>query len=61
MSVQFAGMSLLRAIICIFLPPLAVLDHGCGAILLVTLLTICGWVPGVIAAIFICYSAKRDA
>jgi uncharacterized membrane protein YqaE (UPF0057 family) len=40
-----------RAILCIFLPPLAVLDKGCGAILLVTLLTIAGWVPGVIGAI----------
>ncbi|NQV02213.1 MAG: YqaE/Pmp3 family membrane protein [Bacteroidia bacterium] len=44
-------MGLLRAIICIIFPPLAVIDHGCGAILLVLLLTLCGWVPGVIAAI----------
>ncbi|MBE0646922.1 MAG: YqaE/Pmp3 family membrane protein [Bacteroidales bacterium] len=44
-------MSLLRAIICILFPPLAVVDRGCGAILLVFLLTLCGWIPGVIAAI----------
>lgn len=44
-------MGILRAILCIILPPLAVLDKGCGAILLVTILTIIGWVPGVIAAI----------
>jgi len=44
-------MGLGRAILCILLPPLAVLDRGCGAILLVTLLTLAGWVPGVIAAI----------
>lgn len=47
-------MSLPRALLCIFLPPLAVLDQGCGAILLVTLLTLVGWVPGVLAAILIC-------
>ena len=40
-----------RAILCIIFPPLAVLDKGCGAILLTTLLTLVGWVPGVIAAI----------
>ncbi len=45
-------MGILRAIICIIFPPLAVLDRGCGAILLVILLTLCGWIPGVIAAIF---------
>jgi uncharacterized membrane protein YqaE (UPF0057 family) len=44
-------MGILRAIICILFPPLAVLDKGCGAILLVFILTLCGWIPGVIAAI----------
>jgi uncharacterized membrane protein YqaE (UPF0057 family) len=43
-----------RAILCVILPPLAVIDKGCGSILLVTLLTIVGWVPGVIAALIIC-------
>ena len=46
-------MSIGRAILCILLPPLAVLDRGCGSILLVTLLTLIGWVPGVIAALVI--------
>jgi uncharacterized membrane protein YqaE (UPF0057 family) len=46
-------MSLLRAILCIIFPPLAVIDKGCGSIIIVTLLTIAGWVPGVIGAIFI--------
>ena len=44
-------MGCLRAIICIICPPLAVLDKGCGAILLTLILTCIGWVPGVIAAI----------
>ena len=50
-------MSLGRVILCILFPPLAVLDKGCGSILLVVLLTIAGWVPGVIAALIIC---KKD-
>lgn len=44
-------MGLGRVLLCIFLPPLAVLDRGCGAFLLTLLLTMAGWVPGVIAAI----------
>jgi len=48
-------MSVLRVLLCILLPPLAVIDKGCGSILLVTLLTLCGWVPGVIGAMVICY------
>jgi uncharacterized membrane protein YqaE (UPF0057 family) len=46
-------MSILRAILCIIFPPLAVIDKGCGSIVIVTLLTIAGWIPGVIGAIFI--------
>jgi uncharacterized membrane protein YqaE (UPF0057 family) len=44
-------MSCWRVLLCIILPPLAVLDKGCGAIVLVTILTLFGWVPGVIGAI----------
>lgn len=40
-----------RAILCIIFPPLAVIDRGCGAILLTLLLTCAGWIPGCIAAI----------
>lgn len=47
-------MSLGRVLLCILFPPLAVLDKGCGSILLVTILTCIGWVPGVIAALVIC-------
>lgn len=46
-------MGILRAILCILLPPLAVLDKGCGSVLLVTVLTLVGWLPGVIAALII--------
>ncbi len=46
-------MSVWRVILSILLPPLAVLDKGCGSILIVTLLTLAGWVPGVIGALVI--------
>ncbi|MDY5119545.1 MAG: YqaE/Pmp3 family membrane protein [Muribaculaceae bacterium] len=46
-------MSLLRVILAIIFPPLAVIDRGCGSMLIVFLLTCCGWVPGVIAALII--------
>lgn len=36
-----------------YFPPLAILDKGCGSFLIVFLLTLCGWVPGVIAALII--------
>jgi len=47
-------MSLPRAIVCILLPPLAVIDKGCGSVFITLVLTIVGWVPGVIAAMVIC-------
>ncbi len=48
-------MSCLRVLVCIIFPPLAVLDKGCGAIVITTILTLIGWVPGVIAALVINY------
>ncbi|MGM9822735.1 MAG: YqaE/Pmp3 family membrane protein [Muribaculaceae bacterium] len=46
-------MSLIRVLLSIIFPPLAVFDRGCGSILIVLILTLCGWVPGVIAALII--------
>ncbi|MBR6063499.1 MAG: YqaE/Pmp3 family membrane protein [Bacteroidales bacterium] len=46
-------MSLLRVLLAILFPPLAVIDRGCGSVLIVFLLTLAGWVPGVIAALVI--------
>lgn len=46
-------MSCLRVLLCIIFPPLAVIDKGCGSVVLVFILTLCGWVPGVIAALII--------
>jgi len=46
-------MSFFRVLLSIIFPPLAVVDRGCGSVLIVFLLTLCGWVPGVIAALII--------
>jgi uncharacterized membrane protein YqaE (UPF0057 family) len=46
-------MSCWRVLICLIFPPLAVIDKGCGNIVLVTILTIVGWIPGVLAALII--------
>lgn len=53
-------MSLMRAIVCLLMPPLAVIDRGCGTVLIVTALTIAGWVPGVIAALVLNYMAANS-
>ena len=52
-------MGIFRVLLAIFFPPLSVLDKGCGSILIVLLLTICGWVPGVIAALVILNNPDR--
>lgn len=41
----------LRFIIAVIFPPLAVIDKGCGPILVVSLLTVLGWIPGIIGAL----------
>lgn len=46
-------MGILRVLLCIFFPPLAVIDKGCGSFLIIFLLTLAGWVPGVIGALII--------
>jgi len=46
-------MGCFRVLLSIICPPLAVVDKGCGSIVIVFILTILGWVPGVIAALII--------
>jgi uncharacterized membrane protein YqaE (UPF0057 family) len=46
-------MSCFRVLVCVIFPPLAVIDKGCGSIAITTLLTLVGWVPGIIAALVI--------
>ena len=46
-------MSCWRVLLAIILPPLSVIDKGCGSIIIVTILTLAGWIPGVLAALII--------
>ena len=52
-------MSFLRVLLSILFPPFAVIDQGCGSLLIVFILTLCGWVPGVIAALVILNNPGR--
>ncbi|MBD0833614.1 YqaE/Pmp3 family membrane protein [Aestuariibaculum sediminum] len=52
-------MSFWRVLLSILFPPLAVLDKGCGSILIVFILTCLGWIPGVIAALIIINNPKN--
>lgn len=53
-------MSLLRVLLAIIFPPLAVLDKGFGSLIITLILTLCGWVPGVIAALVILNRCEED-
>ncbi len=46
-------MSFWRALLAVIFPPLSVLDYGCGTILIVTVLTLIGYLPGIAAALYI--------
>lgn len=50
---------LIRILLCIIFPPLAVYDKGCGVIILVLILTLIGWLPGTIAALIFCLSGRK--
>jgi uncharacterized membrane protein YqaE (UPF0057 family) len=52
-------MSFFRVLLSILFPPLAVIDQGCGSVLIVFILTLCGWVPVVIAALVILNNPGR--
>jgi uncharacterized membrane protein YqaE (UPF0057 family) len=45
--------------LCIVFPPLAVIDRGCGTVVIVLALTLAGWVPGAIAALVLNYTAAQ--
>ncbi|MGB0897398.1 MAG: YqaE/Pmp3 family membrane protein [Flavobacteriaceae bacterium] len=52
-------MSIWRVLLSILFPPLAVLDKGCGSVIIVFILTCLGWIPGVIAALIILNNPNR--
>ncbi|MCS4238881.1 YqaE/Pmp3 family membrane protein [Myroides odoratus] len=53
-------MSIWRVILSIIFPPIAVFDKGCGSIIIVFLLTLAGWIPGVIGALVILNNPKYN-
>tara|TARA_R110001632_G_scaffold124451_2_gene237377 strand:+ start:22323 stop:22520 length:198 start_codon:yes stop_codon:yes gene_type:complete len=53
------AMSFLRVLLAIVFPPLSVIDKGCGSFFIILLLTLCGWIPGVIGALVILNNPKN--
>jgi uncharacterized membrane protein YqaE (UPF0057 family) len=52
-------MSIFRVFFAIFFPPLSVIDKGCGSFVIIFLLTLCGWIPGIIGALVILNNPKN--
>ncbi|KGL61282.1 Uncharacterized membrane protein YqaE, homolog of Blt101, UPF0057 family [Polaribacter sp. Hel1_33_78] len=52
-------MSFFRVLLAIVFPPLSVLGKGCGSFFIILLLTLCGWIPGVIGALVILNNPKN--
>jgi len=46
-------MNIFRVILAILFPPLSIIDKGCGSVIIVFILTLAGWIPGVLAALII--------
>ena len=49
-----------RGLLSLVFPPLAVIDKGIKAILLVLLFTLFGWFPGTILAFLICLNSGKN-
>jgi uncharacterized membrane protein YqaE (UPF0057 family) len=49
----------IRYVLCLIFPPLAVFDKGCGTIILVFIFTLFGWLPGTILAFLLCIKDKN--
>ncbi|MBZ0281079.1 MAG: YqaE/Pmp3 family membrane protein [Anaerolineae bacterium] len=49
---------IVRAVIALIFPPIAVLDRGCGTALLVGILTLFGWIPGVLLAWYLIFKGQ---
>jgi len=52
-------MSFFRVLLVILFPPLSIIDKGCGSFIIIFLLTLCGWIPGVIGALVILNNPKN--
>ncbi|MEI8031732.1 MAG: YqaE/Pmp3 family membrane protein [Chlorobiaceae bacterium] len=54
-------MDIRRLITAVILPPAAVLNKEVGTVVLTGFLTLTGWLPGVVAALFMIYQEERAA
>lgn len=52
-------MSFLRVLLAIVFPPFSDIDKGCGSFFIIFLLTLCGWIPGIIGALIILNNPKK--
>ena len=52
-------MGCFRVLLSIICPPLAVIDKGFGSVVIVLILTVLGWIPGVLAALIILNNPKN--
>ena len=52
-------MSFFRVLLAILFPPLSIIDKGCGSFIIIILLTLCGWVPGVVGALVILNNPEK--
>ena len=50
--------TVVRVILCFIFPPLAVVDKGCGMMLLIFLLCFLGWLPATIVALIMTLNDK---
>jgi len=53
-------MDIRRLILAVILPPAAVMNKEAGTIMLTGLLTLLGWLPGVVFALFMIIQEKRQ-
>jgi len=53
-------MDIRRLILAVILPPAAVMNKEAGTIMLTGLLTLLGWVPGVVAALIMINQEKKQ-
>ena len=52
--------TIIRYLLCIIFPPLAVANRGCATMMVVLLFTLFAWIPGVIFAFLICLNDKNS-
>ena len=50
---------IIKYLLCIIFPPLAVANRGCATMMIVLMFTLLGWIPGVIFAFLVCLNDRN--